>query len=91
MHACTRLTQQAFPFDPKPDWPHFYATGPQIHEYIKATTKKWNLDRDIILNHRVTEAIWQEDRGQWKITVQGLDSVFTEYADILVNGQGVLK
>ncbi|GAD93961.1 hypothetical protein AN0025.2 [Paecilomyces variotii No. 5] len=81
----------AFPFDPKPDWSHFYATGEEIQEYIKATTKKWNLDRDVRLEHKVLEAIWQEDRGQWKLTVENDGQKFVEEADFLISGQGVLS
>ncbi|KEF54035.1 uncharacterized protein A1O9_09830 [Exophiala aquamarina CBS 119918] len=81
----------AFPFDPKPDWSHFYATGPDIHNYIKETAKKWSLDRDVHLNHKVTEVIWQEDLGQWKITVETREQTFIEYADFFISGQGVLN
>lgn len=82
---------QAFPFDPKPDWTHFYATGADIQSYIESTVQKWNLDRDIKLNHRVMETMWQEDLGKWKVTVENSDRTFVEYADILVSGQGVLN
>jgi cation diffusion facilitator CzcD-associated flavoprotein CzcO len=43
------------------------------------------------LNHKVIEAIWQEDAGQWKITVENRGQTFVEYADFFVSGQGVLK
>lgn len=87
---------QAFPFDPKTDWTHFYATGQDIHEYMKMTARKWNLDRDVKLNHRVTETVWQEDLGQWKLTVvqknaDGTGHTFVEYADFLISAQGVLR
>lgn len=89
MHATD--VDQAFPFDPKPDWSHFYATGQDIHAYIKETAKRWDLDRDVHLNHRVVEAVWQDDVGQWKITVESAGQTFLEYADFLISGQGVLK
>ncbi|KIW29292.1 uncharacterized protein PV07_05117 [Cladophialophora immunda] len=81
----------AFPFDPKPDWSHFYATGQDIYAYMKQTAEKWNLLRDVHLNHKVTEAIWREDLGQWKVTVENGGRTITEYADFLVSGQGVLN
>ena len=58
---------------------------------MKSTAKKWNLNRDVKLNHKVLEAIWQEDTAQWKITVENSRRTFFEYADILVSGQGVLN
>ncbi|KAL6247334.1 hypothetical protein RBB50_005680 [Rhinocladiella similis] len=81
----------AFPFDPNPNWSHFYSTGKEIHEYILSTTKKWNLDRDVKLNHRVLEAVWQEDIGQWKCTIQHGDRQWVEHTDILISGQGILN
>jgi cation diffusion facilitator CzcD-associated flavoprotein CzcO len=81
----------AFPFDPKPDWSHFYAKGPEIHEYMLETTKKWNLDRDVKLGHKVLESTWVADLGQWKITVEANGSTFVRYADVLISAQGVLK
>lgn len=54
------------------------------------TTRKWNLDRDLKLNHEVVEAEWQAERGQWKLTVKHHDDVQTVWADVLLSGQGVL-
>jgi cation diffusion facilitator CzcD-associated flavoprotein CzcO len=58
---------------------------------MKETAKKWNLDRDVFLHHKVTETTWQDDLGQWKITVETAERRFVEYADFLISAQGVLK
>jgi cation diffusion facilitator CzcD-associated flavoprotein CzcO len=81
---------QAFPFDPNPDWSRFYASGAEIQDYILRMTRKWDLDRDVKLNHWVREARWLEDLGQWKLTVETNGQRFEHYADILLSGQGVL-
>lgn len=86
----THLVFKAFPFDPNPNWNRFYASGAEIQEYILRTTKKWNLDRDVQLNTRVTGAYWQEEAGEWKIIVEKDGQRREVYADILVSGQGVL-
>lgn len=82
---------QAFPFDPNPEWTRFYSSGAEIEEYIIKTTKKWNLDRDIQFNTRVVGAWWNEERGQWKVTIQKDGQSSNEWADVLINGQGVLE
>ena len=82
---------QAFPFDPSPEWTHFYASGNEIHDYIKRTVKKWNLDRDIHLNTKVTSATWQEDDGLWKVTVESEGVRRDEYAEVLISAQGALE
>jgi cation diffusion facilitator CzcD-associated flavoprotein CzcO len=81
---------QAFPFDPNPDWSRFYSSGAEIEAYIIRTAKKWNLDRDVKLNHEVKEARWLEDRGQWRLTVEHAGTESHVYADVLLSGQGVL-
>jgi cation diffusion facilitator CzcD-associated flavoprotein CzcO len=80
----------AFPFDPNPNWSRFYASGAEILAYIKATVKKWNLDRDIQLNTRVVGAEWNEETGQWRVTVEHQGQRRDEYCHILISSQGVL-
>ncbi|KAF7551089.1 hypothetical protein G7046_g7809 [Stylonectria norvegica] len=79
-----------FPFDPNPDWNRFYASGADILAYIKHTVKKWNLDRDLQLNTKVIGAWWQEDRGEWKVTVEHEGKQRDEYCNVLISAQGVL-
>jgi cation diffusion facilitator CzcD-associated flavoprotein CzcO len=81
---------QAFPFDPNPDWSRFYSSGAEIQQYILRTASKWNLDRDVKLDHWVREARWLEERGQWRVTVEHAGHRRDEYADVLLSGQGVL-
>jgi len=82
---------QAFPFDPNPNWNRFYASGQEIHQYMKEVVKKWDLDRDVQLNTKVVGAYWQEDSGQWKLEVEKESVRREEYADILISAQGFLK
>lgn len=82
---------QAFPFDPNPEWTRFYSSGAEIEQYIVDTTKKWNLDRDIQFDTKVVGAFWDEERGQWKVTVNNGGRARDEWADVLINGQGVLE
>lgn len=84
-------TVKAFPFDPNPNWSHFYASGKEIHDYLVSTTKKWNLDRDIRFNTRLEEAHWQHDTGQWKLKITRDGEEKFEFADVLISGQGILK
>ncbi|KAJ5983102.1 hypothetical protein N7481_005201 [Penicillium waksmanii] len=80
----------AFPFDPNPNWSRFYSSGAEIEEYIKSTVEKWNLDRDIQLNTKVTSATWDEDTGRWNLTVEHNGEQREDYCDVLISAQGVL-
>ncbi|KAJ6132066.1 hypothetical protein N7471_007281 [Penicillium samsonianum] len=80
-----------FLFEPNPNWSHFYAPGPEIEEYIQRTTKKWNLDKDIQFNTRVTETVWNDELGKWKVEVDQAGTILHDEADILVNASGFLS
>lgn len=82
----------AFPFDPNPDWTRFYASGAEILDYFKKTTKKWNLDRDLQLNTKVVGAQWHDSEGMWEVEVQNTrtEEKRKEWCHVLVSGQGVL-
>jgi cation diffusion facilitator CzcD-associated flavoprotein CzcO len=68
-----------------------YATGPEIHQYLKKVTREYNLDRDVQLNSEVKSAIWDEDSGTWKIQVLKGAKLVDDWCHVLLNGSGVLK
>lgn len=78
-------------FEPNPNWSQFYVDGPEIHEYIKNTAKKWSLGKHVQLKSKVLETIWDDEAGKWKIKVDVDGTVKEDEADILVNGAGFLK
>ncbi|KAF7516141.1 hypothetical protein PCG10_002426 [Penicillium crustosum] len=80
-----------FLFEPNPNWSHFYAPGPEIEEYIQQTTRKWNLDKDIQFNSRVTKTVWDDEAGKWKVEVNQGGTIMHDEADILVNASGFLN
>lgn len=80
----------AFPFDPNPNWSRFYSSGEEIEQYIKSTVEKWNLDRDIQLNTKVTGAAWDEDTGKWNLTIEHNGERREDHCDVLISAQGVL-
>jgi cation diffusion facilitator CzcD-associated flavoprotein CzcO len=87
----TKVDIYTFSFEPNPDWTTFYAKGPEIWEYIKRTTIKYNLDRDVQFNTPVKSAIWDERAKKWKLQAECNGKIVQDQADILVNGSGILK
>ncbi|KAK1711924.1 cyclohexanone 1,2-monooxygenase [Colletotrichum acutatum] len=70
---------------------HIYVSAlPEILQYMKDTVKKWNLDRDLQLNTKVAGAVWQEELGQWKVTVEHQGEQRDEFCHVLISAQGVL-
>lgn len=52
--------------------------------------KKWHLDRDLQLNTKVIGAEWQQDKAEWKVTVEHEGEQRDEFCDVLISAQGVL-
>lgn len=80
-----------FPFEPNPDWSSFYASGPEIWEYMKKTTDKYNLDEHVQLNSRVKSTIWDDEKGKWVVEVEQEGKTIVDEADVLINGSGILN
>jgi cation diffusion facilitator CzcD-associated flavoprotein CzcO len=58
---------------------------------MQKTVKKWNLDRNVQYNTRVTSANWIEEISQWKISVSHQNQERDEYADLLISARGFLS
>lgn len=56
--------------EPNPDWSAYYASGSEIQAYFRRTVAKYNLDRDVKCGHRVEQAVFDADRGQWDLKVK---------------------
>ncbi|KAK7214878.1 hypothetical protein V2G26_002881 [Clonostachys chloroleuca] len=76
-----------------PNWTHFYSYGKEIWQYLRDVVDTHDLEKYMKLNHRVTSASWDEDKGVWNVSVTNLltGQVFVDVAEILVNGSGVLN
>jgi cation diffusion facilitator CzcD-associated flavoprotein CzcO len=84
-----------FPFEPHPDWSGYYAYSSEIHNYMMACAKKWDVEKFVKLQREVVSATWDEERGKWEVETKvtggdGKGTTEREECDILVNGSGVL-
>jgi cation diffusion facilitator CzcD-associated flavoprotein CzcO len=80
-----------FPFEPYPEWSHFFSQGDQIQEYFQMAVKKWKLDEHIRFDHRVQDATWIEDKAQWKLVVQHEGREIVDHVDVLISARGFLS
>ncbi|CAJ2500396.1 Uu.00g032490.m01.CDS01 [Anthostomella pinea] len=80
-----------FPFEPNPDWSGFYVGQQEILAYIKRTTEKYGLNKNLQLNTKILETIWDEDSGKWKIKLEHDGKVMEDEADVLINATGFLN
>lgn len=84
-------SNEAFPFDPNPEWSHFYSRGHEILAYFRERVKKWNLGKNVQFGNRVNGAFWEEDKSQWKLLVQKDGKEREEHADVLISAKGFLS
>lgn len=82
-----------FTWAPNPRWSEFYASGPEIQQYLEATARNHDLEKPIKLNHLVKMAQWHEDTGIWKLKIQDQISgnEFEDWCHFLINGSGFLN
>lgn len=65
-----RLTERAahsyqYSYAPNPSWNSFYATGAEIHGYLKGVAEKFSANRFIKCNHAVQSCTWDDNASIW--------------------------
>jgi cation diffusion facilitator CzcD-associated flavoprotein CzcO len=53
------------------EWTERYATQPEILRYLNHVADRFELRADILFNTRVSEVIYEEDGGFWKVSTEG--------------------
>lgn len=85
------LDVYVFPFEPNPNWSSFYVGSPEIWQYMKDTAVKWGLEKFVSFNSRVSETVWDDELGKWKVKVNCSGKTISDECDVLVNASGFLK
>ncbi|KAJ3548539.1 hypothetical protein NM208_g959 [Fusarium decemcellulare] len=85
-----------YPFAPNPEWPEFYSKSESIWSYLDRICRVFDLRQYMNFNHRVSEAIWDEDAGIWRLKVDkiykdGTIERFDATCDILLQAAGLLN
>jgi cation diffusion facilitator CzcD-associated flavoprotein CzcO len=78
-------------------WTKYYSSSPEIWRYMKTIADEEDMYRYIGLRTRVVNALWQEDKSKWLLTLEKTDEkgdverAWDEECDVLLNGSGVLN
>ncbi|KAI1752139.1 hypothetical protein F4782DRAFT_158594 [Xylaria castorea] len=80
-------------FEPKPDWSSVYASSKEIYDYFDGFAKKYDLHQYVRLQHQVTGAYWNNDKGEYDININDTanDLTIADHCDILINAGGALN
>jgi cation diffusion facilitator CzcD-associated flavoprotein CzcO len=60
----------------------------EIQSYLKAVAQNYNLNPRISLNSRVEHALWDQDRGIWRVDIANYGIIESQ---ILINAGGILN
>ncbi|GMK58644.1 hypothetical protein CspeluHIS016_0600860 [Cutaneotrichosporon spelunceum] len=78
-------------FCEKTDWSAYYAPGAEIHGYLSTVAERYGLRKFIKLQHTVTNARWDEERGKWFVTVSSGGVSFEDECDFVLFATGLLS
>jgi cation diffusion facilitator CzcD-associated flavoprotein CzcO/acetyl esterase/lipase len=78
----------SFSFEPNPNWSHVFAPQAEIHAYLRHCARKYDLAQHIRFGSEVTEAVYDEGRSMWRVT---LASGEVHTCRMLISGTGQLS
>lgn len=88
----TGHTISQFTWARNPNWSAYYSSSEEIWQYFKDVSTKFGLEKYVKFNTTVESATWNEEKGQWILSLIDADGKqFEDYCEVLVNGSGVLK
>ncbi|OAL44229.1 cyclohexanone monooxygenase [Pyrenochaeta sp. DS3sAY3a] len=82
-----------FTWEPNPGWTRFYSSWSEIQNYFKGVATKYELYKYIKLDHFVSGAVWDEEKGIYNVEIKDLKTgeMLHDWGHILINGSGVLN
>lgn len=88
----TRFLFSQFTWARNPNWSAYYSSSKEIWQYFKDVARKFDLEKYVKFNTTVESATWNEEKGQWMLSLIDADGKpFEDHCEVLVNGSGVLK
>ena len=60
----------SYSFAQRGDWPHQFAEGHEIREYLESVAERSGVDRLVEYGCRLVRAEWNEDTGLWAVTTE---------------------
>jgi cation diffusion facilitator CzcD-associated flavoprotein CzcO len=78
----------SFSFEPNPNWSNFYATQPEILEYMRRVADKYGLRAHCRFGQAVTRAEWDDKVLIWTLTLDSGESIT---ADLVISAVGMFN
>ncbi|HEY5105914.1 MAG TPA: NAD(P)/FAD-dependent oxidoreductase [Caulobacteraceae bacterium] len=82
----------SYSFEPNHAWPQYYSPQKVLLNYFRGVADKYDLRRHIRFETSVEEAVFDEERALWRVTVKGRDgSTEILEAEALITAVGQLN
>ncbi|KAH0836095.1 putative dimethylaniline monooxygenase [Fonsecaea pedrosoi] len=82
-----------FTWKPNPRWTQFSANAEEIKDYAIRCCDDEDMRPEIKLSHKIINAKWCEDLGEWELKIENLVSreIVDDRCHFLLNATGILK
>jgi 4-hydroxyacetophenone monooxygenase len=82
----------SYSFRVKPDWDHYFATGPEIIDYIRTCYREMDIADHMRFEEEVVSAVWDAADNRWDVTVRRKDgSEYAIRANVVITAVGLLN
>lgn len=80
----------SYSFAQKTDWPHQFAEGEEIHNYLAEVADRAGITERIEFNTRFETARWDEDAAEWLVTLSGPQGTEERRFQVVISALGQL-
>ncbi|KAH9213911.1 hypothetical protein DL95DRAFT_409861 [Leptodontidium sp. 2 PMI_412] len=82
-----------YSWEGNPNWSRPYVGAEEIFDFYKGRAQAYGVFERLKLSHRVTQALWNDDRGKWELEIEDVanNRIFTDEAEVLINASGYLN
>jgi 4-hydroxyacetophenone monooxygenase len=81
----------SYSFEPNHGWPQYYSPQSVLLSYFRKVADKYDLRRHIRFDTQVEEAVFDEARALWRVTVKTSQGIETLEAEALITAVGQLN
>jgi 4-hydroxyacetophenone monooxygenase len=79
-----------YTFDEQHPWSEYFARGGEVRDYIESNAKKFGVFKHIEFEHSLEEAVFDESRSTWRLTLAGPDGENLEReAQVVISAAGL--
>lgn len=80
----------SYSFAQKVDWPHRYAEGAEIRDYLLEVAERAGITEHLELDTRLERARWDDEAARWTVTLSGPNGTEHRHVDVLISALGQL-